>query len=325
MSKNIYSLINKDRVYMKILFTHELFPPDIAGGGEVTVYEIVKRLKERNVDLIVLCSGNPKIKEYKGIETFRLPVNRYLFNFAFHWIYRYAKKFKPDLIHTNNYNACFPSYVVAKTIKRPILCHIHEVYNEKWLKMRGPIFGTFSRIVERLQVRHDFDKFIFFSSFMRDSAVRIGIPKERTEVIKPGVNWKKFKVGKKEPFVLFVGNLIKRKGLDYLIEAAKRLNNVEFLIVGRGPERNRLEKIATPNVKFLGYVPTETLIDLYSRALVFCLPSIGEGFGIVLLEAMASGCAIVSTIPLDYEGFKVGMGNVDQLVDSIDWLIKNQK
>lgn len=308
---------------MRILITHELFPPDVAGGGEVAVFKIVKKLKESGVKLKVLTTGNPDIKEYEGIKTMRLPINRYFMNLAFYSIYKHAKDF--DLIHTNNYNACFPSFVAGKLSKKPVVCHIHEVYNEKWLEMRGLVRGTLSRVVERLQVDHDFDKFIFFSEHMRNSAVGMGVPVERTEVIKPGVEFKNFKIGKKEPYVLFVGGLIKRKGLDYLIQAARKLEDINFLVVGKGVERERLEHLAPKNVKFLGYIPDEKLMDLYSRALIFCLPSIGEGFGLVLLEAMASGCAIVSTIPLDYEGVGVDCSNVEQLKNAIDHLIDNPK
>jgi len=71
-------------------------------------------------------------------------------------------------------------------------------------------------------------------------------------------------------------------------------------------------------------VSDSELIDLYSRALIFCLPSIGEGFGLVLLEAMASACAIVSTVPLDYEGIRVQSENVEQLSNAIKYLIDNK-
>lgn len=309
---------------MKVLITHELFPPDVAGGGEVAVYEIAKRLMQHGVEAKVLTTGNPKIKEYNGIRTIRLPIPRYLMNIlAIPWIIKYARNV--DLIHTNNYNACFPSLIAAKLLRKPIVCHVHEVYGKKWFDMRGFILGTLSMLVERFQICHDYDKFIFFSRHMRDSAVKIGVPLEKTEVIKPGVNFKKFKVVKKEPYVLFVGNLIKRKGLDYLMEVAKELDYVKFLIVGKGKERKRLETIAPRNVEFLGYVSEKKLIDLYAKALIFCLPSLGEGFGLVLLEAMASGCAIVSTIPLDYEGLKVAPHDVKGLKDAIESLIKNRK
>jgi glycosyltransferase involved in cell wall biosynthesis len=308
---------------MKILFTHELFPPDIAGGGEIAVYEIVKRLKEGGIDIEVLTTGDPKIKQYNDIKTIRLPINRYFMNLAFHSIYKHSKDV--DIIHTNNYNACFPSYIAAKINKKPIVCHIHEVFNEKWLKMRGLIGGNVSRLVERLQVNHDFNKFIFFSQHMRNTAVGIGVPEKKTEVINPGVDFNKFKMKKKEPFVLFVGNMIKRKGLDNLIQVAKELENVNFILVGRGKEKERLESIASKNVKFLGYVPDKKLVDLYSKAMVFCLPSIGEGFGLVLLEAMASGCGIISTIPLNYEGIRIEVDNKLDLKNAIESMMKNPK
>ena len=308
---------------MKVLMTHELFLPTCHGGGEIAVYEITKRLKERGIDIKVLTTGNQSIKEYKGIRTIRMPINRYLMNFAAPFVCKHAKDV--DLIHTNNYNACFSSWLAGKWLNKPVVCWVHEVFNKKWFEMRGPIGGTLSRIVERLQVRHDFDRFLFFGKHMRQSAVRIGIPFEKTIVIRPGLEFKKYKMREKEPYVLFVGSLIKRKGLDYLIQAAKELKDARFLIVGEGAERERLEKMAPDNVQFLGYVSKERLMDLYSRALIFCLPSIGEGFGLVLLEAMASGCAIVSTVPLDYEGMKIGIGGVDALTNSIEYLINNPK
>lgn len=320
---NVVKYLNLYRflINMKILMTHELFLPASHGGGEVIVYEITKRLKESGIDIKVLTTGNSSIKEFKGIRTIRIPINRYLMNFTAPLIYNHAKDV--DLIQTNNYNACYSSWLAGKWLNKPVICLVHEVYNEKWFEMRGPIGGTLSRIVERLQVRHNYDRFLFFSEHMRRSAVRIGIPFNKTVVIKPGLEFKKFKMKKKEPYVLFVGGLIKRKGLDYLIQAAKKLDDVKFLIVGKGKERERLEMMAPKNVEFLGYVSGERLIDLYSKALIFCLPSIGEGFGLVLLEAMASGCVIVSTVPLDYEGVRIDVRDVNSLKTAIRQLVDN--
>ena len=62
---------------LKILVTHELFMPDVSGGGEQIVYEYVKRLVARGHEVTVLTTGDPKIKEYEGIRTVRLPIPRY--------------------------------------------------------------------------------------------------------------------------------------------------------------------------------------------------------------------------------------------------------
>lgn len=105
------------------------------------------------------------------------------------------------------------------------------------------------------------------------------------------------------PCVLFVGNLIPRKGLPYLIEAAKQIirkhPKTTFAIAGEGPLRDRLinsvqkQKIAS-NFKFLGKIEEKLLPSLYRASDVFVLPSLQEGQGIVLLEAQASSVPVVA-------------------------------
>jgi phosphatidylinositol alpha-1,6-mannosyltransferase len=103
--------------------------------------------------------------------------------------------------------------------------------------------------------------------------------------------------------VLFVGRLIPRKGLLYLVEAAKQIvkefSQTTFLIVGEGPLKNHLisylDKLnLSGNFVFLGDVSESTLPQLYNCADVFVLPSIQEGQGIALLEAQATAKPIVA-------------------------------
>jgi glycosyltransferase involved in cell wall biosynthesis len=103
--------------------------------------------------------------------------------------------------------------------------------------------------------------------------------------------------------VLFVGRLIPRKGVDYLIEAAKRIvkerKETLFVLVGNGPLRNSISaEVEKAGLKrsfvFLGDVSEEELPQFYRCADVFVLPSIQEGQGIVLLEAQASGKPVVA-------------------------------
>lgn len=303
--------------------THELFPPEVWKMGEKVMYIIAKKLAEEGFDIKVLTTGNPKIKEIDGIKTIRIPINRYLMNLAFLSVYKHAKDC--DIIQTSNYNACYPSFVVGKIIKKPVICLVQGAYGKRWFKMRGAILGGLSMFVEKFQINHDYDKLIFLSDYARDSALDIGVKKKLTQVIKPGIEFEKYKVGKKESFVLFVGRLAKQKGLESLLNVARELPEVKFLIVGTGEQEESLKSMATKNVHFLGFVPEKKLIDLYSRALIFCLPSVAETFGFVLLEAMASGCAIVSTVPLDYEGFRVDVEKKDSLKKAIKNLIDNPK
>ncbi len=310
---------------MKVLLTHEIFPPQIHGGGEIVVAKMAELLSERGIGVKVLTTGDPKIKEYNNIETIRIPVNRYLMNLAYPSILKHARDC--DIIQTNNYNACFPSLLAAKTLRKPIVCLVHGMYGNRWFDMRGPLFGGISKKIEAFQIKHDFNKIIFLSEYARKAGIEVGIKKEITEVVKPGVprNFKSYKVGKKEPFVLFVGRLAKQKGIKYLIEAARKIPNTKFILVGREEDDAHLKETAPNNVVFKGFVSDQELLDLYSRALVFCLPSIGETFGLVLLEAMASGCAVVSTVPLDYYGERVDIKDSEALKDAINKIIRNEK
>ena len=107
--------------------------------------------------------------------------------------------------------------------------------------------------------------------------------------------------------ILFVGRMEQRKGLPTLLDAYARLRHlradVRLVVVGDGPMRwayeRRCEADGVPDVTFLGHVSGQVLPRIYASADIFCAPaSGGESFGIVLLEAMASGVPVVaSAIP----------------------------
>lgn len=103
--------------------------------------------------------------------------------------------------------------------------------------------------------------------------------------------------------ILYIGRLEKRKGVEYLIQAYSKLretrDDVQLIIGGNGVRRNSLEKTVIqndiPDVTFLGFVPDDQKFKMLAKADLFCSPALyGESFGIVLLEAMASGTPIVA-------------------------------
>ena len=98
--------------------------------------------------------------------------------------------------------------------------------------------------------------------------------------------------------VLYVGRFYRRKRVDVLLRAAMllraRIPELELRIVGNGPCAGALHAISG-GAAWLGDVTRAQLAAEYNRASVFCLPSVQEGFGIVLLEAMAAGLPIVAS------------------------------
>jgi glycosyltransferase involved in cell wall biosynthesis len=103
--------------------------------------------------------------------------------------------------------------------------------------------------------------------------------------------------------VLYAGRMYRRKRVDLLLRAVDtlrgRIPSLAVRIVGDGPEARRLHSLSrelnlAQTVTWLGYVSRAELAAEYRRADVFCLPSVQEGFGIVLLEAMAAATPIVA-------------------------------
>jgi len=137
--------------------------------------------------------------------------------------------------------------------------------------------------------------------------------------------------------VLSVCRFYPRKRLDILLRAAGLLRDtipeLEIRIVGNGPEHGRLQGICReldlgPVVRWLGDVSMSSLAGEYNSCDVFCLPSVQEGFGIVLLEAMAAGKPIVAAraaaIPeVVRNGILVEPENAEALADAIGRLYRN--
>lgn len=313
---------------MKVLITHEIFPPEFMRGGEIVTYKLANLLIKNGHSVKILTSGDPKIKFYKGIETIRIPINRYAMNLIFPIVLKYASW--ADIIQTSSGNLCFPSWLAAKILKKPICCYVHHIFGPYWKDVRGPILGRLFEIFEKFFLSRDFDAIIFQNNSSLQLGKRIGLNAKKIFMVHPGIDFKKFKIGKKEDFVLFVGTtsmdkpLVNIKGMKYLIDCASELPEVKFVIVGGGKGLEELKKTSPKNVIFKGVMKGKQLFKLYSHALIFCLPSLAEGFGLTILEAMASGCAIVSTIDLGQKGVLIKPKSSAQIRNAIEYLFKNR-
>ncbi len=152
---------------------------------------------------------------------------------------------------------------------------------------------------------HLADAICVASSFTKKSLIDAGVKSERIEVIPYGVDGTKFEnLDIKKPNqklkLLFCGQFIHRKGITYLYEALLRFdkNNYELIIVTRGEyEENILEEFKENlNVQVHFNVANHDLIKLMHQSDVFILPSLYEGFGHVILEAMCAGLPVITTV-----------------------------
>ncbi|MDX2073550.1 MAG: glycosyltransferase family 4 protein [Alphaproteobacteria bacterium] len=140
------------------------------------------------------------------------------------------------------------------------------------------------------------------------------------------------------PIIGTMGRFVKKKGFDVYIEALAILKSrgipFKALLGGSGEEESALRRLATGKgledvLEFIGWV--EDRRAFYGSIDVFCLPSLHEPFGIVLLEAFAHGAPIISSnsegpkdiITPNYDALIVEKGNAEQLADAMEKLLKD--
>ncbi len=162
------------------------------------------------------------------------------------------------------------------------------------------------------------DRFIANSNFVAQR-IKKYYHKEAV-VIHPPVAINNFYLsGKRGDYFLMVGRLIAYKRHDIAIEAFNKLK-LPLKIIGRGPEMKRLQKMAGPNIEFLGRVSEEELPKYYAECRAFIFPQ-EEDFGIVAIEAMASGKPLIAfrggDIPEHMEEGKMGVFFENQKAEDI--------
>jgi glycosyltransferase involved in cell wall biosynthesis len=269
---------------------------------------------------------------------------------------KYAIKNNVDAVicYDTNAFACFELLIKkAPHIKR-IIDHAHpprnylyKIYQEK-MAAAGKFKETYeaSGYILNKNIADYFGKeikladyHIVASNFSKEALIYNKVDKSRIIKAPYGVDntfaqngIKKMNTDKLK--VLFVGEINQRKGIAQILEAAKQLNsnNINFNLIGAGKEyKSHLYKEYEPYVNFMGRVSFETLKEQYVINDIFVFPSMGEGFGLVLLEAMASGLPVIASqncagpdlIENGYNGFLIEAGDTEALKEKIMWFYNN--
>ena len=191
-------------------------------------------------------------------------------------------------------------------------------------------------LVELAKEIHLATSIICASSITAQSLQGEGISSNNIKVIPYGVETNLYPYKKRESLkanevfqVIFIGSLNQRKGITYLLEALEGIPNVVLHIVGRGIfDENLLNNYQT-TLELHKNISKEELVSLLHRCHCFVLPSLVEGFGQVILEAMATGIPIIAsenTIAKDIiqdgvNGFVVPIRNAVAIKNKIDQLI----
>ncbi|MBA3315524.1 MAG: glycosyltransferase family 4 protein [Planctomycetota bacterium] len=193
---------------------------------------------------------------------------------------------------------------------------------------------------ERLEREpHEADICVAASGFTARSLVEVGVPEDRLRLLPLGVDLSHFRQVEHPatgPFrILFVGGVGQRKGVKYLLEAYERIRskNTELVLAGPLPADMRPLKAYRGSVKLTGRIDQAAVIQEMARAHVLVLPSVFEGFGLVIPEAMASGLPVIASthsagpeiIREGRDGFVLEPDDVEGLADRLDRLASHRR
>ncbi|HEV7714113.1 MAG TPA: glycosyltransferase family 4 protein [Steroidobacteraceae bacterium] len=300
---------------MQILKSSYEFPP-LGGGGAKVVMGIARRLAARGhrVDVVTMAyRGLAAHDVVEGINVSRVPGVRMRLTtcsfiemvpyvlFAPWRIIRLARSGKYSFSHVH---FIYPDGMVAWLVKRftglpyIITAHGSDVpgYNPNRFRFLHVLLKPVWRVVT-----NDASLIICPSSSI-ETLIKASNPKARTEVIPNGIELDRFQQQPKErKRVLAVTRMFERKGVQFLIEALQGMSeDLDVHIVGDGPYLAHVQDLAKQlnvHAKFWGYLDNDSaeLRNLYETASIFVFTSEAENFPIVLLEAMASRAAIITT------------------------------
>jgi len=205
-----------------------------------------------------------------------------------------------DIIHAQGFNAGLVGVILKTIFCKKFVLSLHAVYE---LDGKSLTSRALAWIANRA------DKVLGGSKVIREQMSSLGVSQDKLGECKYWIDIDRFspkdskearkKNGINEQFtVLFVGRLIQKKGVKLLVDIAKELNQIQFVLIGSGPEEQYVEKCSkqNKNIQFLGKIKNSELHGFYNSADIFCFPSLyDEAFGLVGMEAVTSGLPVVGS------------------------------
>lgn len=282
-----------------------------AGVAHYTRYLVSSLLKlDRSNSYVLFCNDGKAVAEFRrrNVKTVAVPVPHRIPLLSSHWAFARAL----DAERLDLFHAPTPSLPLTYGGKCIVTVHDCFIYDHPEWFPSGQTFST--RIVVPRSVKRAHHVIAVSEATKKEVVDRFRIPEARLAVIPEGVMVRKVRGARdkkptriSERYLLFIGTLEPRKNLELLIDAfdflyssSKSFRDLHLVIAGgRGWKHERiLKKIihakAGPNIRYIGYVSHNEKIDLFKEATAFVFPSLNEGFGLPVLEAMALGVPVIA-------------------------------
>ena len=348
---------------MRILVVNYEYPPIGGGGGFVTrdIFEYIVS-RGHHVTLITSKYSNLKNKEViNGVNIHRVSVLfrhkietastasmlSYVPSTILNALHNYHKN-AFDIVNTHFAIPSGPAgYCIAKFLRIPNVLSIHggDIYDPS--KSLSPHkIPLLSFAVEF--VLNNADCVVAQSQNTKNNTYKYYKFNDKIEIIPLGIKkpvfYKKIRIdfgfNSDDFLICSIGRLVKRKNLDSALEILDNLKNdkIKFIIIGEGPERNRLEMLVTKlglssQVRFMGNVSDDAKFQILDNSDIYFSSALHEGFGLVFLEAMECGLPILcydeggqnDFLINGKTGFLVKLNDVKSMVDNLTYLMNNRK
>ena len=286
------------------------------GGAEIIAFEFAKRLVKDGHTVTFFSSNFPDGKDKEDIDGVTVIRKGNLFTVYFNaYLYYRSLKRKPDKVVEMINTVCWQTWLYIPSYKR--IAYLNQLAKEVWFYQFPKIIGLIGYFFERIEyLPYRNAAFMCYSRSTKADLISYGITKSNIHLFSLGIDHARYKPGpakSKDPLFVFVARLVNMKKPDLCIEAmqwvVKKFPEAKLAIVGNGLEEYRLQRLTASlelndnvifvnkNNFFLGKHVQDQKVALMQQAWALLLPSVKEGWGMVVTEAAACGTpAIVSNV-----------------------------
>jgi glycosyltransferase involved in cell wall biosynthesis len=311
------------------------------GGAEVFTREILKRWVEAGHDVTLFTSEFPDCKKEENLDGVRVVRSGGRFS-----VYRAAKKFYANRFRAEDFDVVVDEintqpFFTPKFVNNGerVVALIHQLAREYWFyETPFPISHIGYHYLEKKWLKSYLEvPTVTVSESTRQNLIDLAF--KRVFMVPEGLNFKPLKAVPEtpvKPIVVYAGRLKRAKRPDHAVKAfsivKSKVPDAELWVLGDGPFRKKIEKMAGKGVQFFGSLPNEKRRDLIKKSSILVNPSVREGWGLNVVEANALGVPSVAydvgglrdSVKDGVTGILVDSGNIEAMAAAIVRVLQDE-